>query len=256
MNAMHRIVLGALVAGSAWAPCGRAQAGNLDSPAAPDSTASAMFTLEDLYRKLDNPSNAVAPRGGAFAEPAEGPTNPSLHSLNDLMTLVTNRAPVPRTGQTTSYATGDDGATRYGVPWPSPRFALAATNGPGTNAVLDRLTGLMWTRHGDLADAVTGWTNAIQFCENLDYGGYTDWRLPNLLELQRTADYGSYAPALAPGHPFHSFFASDYAVYWTSSTSDGAWIRHYNPRTGKANVGVISATTGSGHVWPVRGGRK
>jgi hypothetical protein len=46
------------------------------------------------------------------------------------------KAPVPQTGQTTSYAAGDDGAIQAGVPWPSPRFT---DHGNGT--VRDNLTG-------------------------------------------------------------------------------------------------------------------
>ena len=48
-------------------------------------------------------------------------------------------AGVPKTGQTTFYATGDDGDLEKGVPWPSPRFT---DNGNGT--VTDNLTGLTW----------------------------------------------------------------------------------------------------------------
>ena len=40
-----------------------------------------------------------------------------------------NFAPVPKTGQTTSYATGDDGQLEKGVAWPYPRFT---DNGDGT----------------------------------------------------------------------------------------------------------------------------
>ncbi|MBV6341840.1 hypothetical protein HWQ67_09605, partial [Candidatus Magnetobacterium casensis] len=46
---------------------------------------------------------------------------------------------LPRTGQTSTYATGDDGAIQAGVAWPSPRFTAA------TNTVTDNLTGLVWT---------------------------------------------------------------------------------------------------------------
>ena len=35
-------------------------------------------------------------------------------------------APVPQTGQTTSYAAGDDGALKPGVAWPNPRFTDSA----------------------------------------------------------------------------------------------------------------------------------
>jgi len=45
-------------------------------------------------------------------------------------------APVPKTGQTTSYASGDDGDLELGTAWPSPRFT---DHGNGT--VTDNLTG-------------------------------------------------------------------------------------------------------------------
>ncbi len=43
------------------------------------------------------------------------------------------------TGQTTTYAAGDDGALRKGTAWPEVRFTV---NGDGT--VTDHLTGLIW----------------------------------------------------------------------------------------------------------------
>ena len=54
-------------------------------------------------------------------------------------------APVAKTGQTTSYATGDDGDFEKGVAWPSPRFT---DNDDGT--VCDHLTGLMWAKNANL----------------------------------------------------------------------------------------------------------
>jgi hypothetical protein len=51
-------------------------------------------------------------------------------------------APVPQTGQTASYAAGDDGDIQAGVPWPVPRFT---DNGNGT--VRDNLTGLIWLKN-------------------------------------------------------------------------------------------------------------
>jgi hypothetical protein len=53
-------------------------------------------------------------------------------------------APVEKTGQTTSYATGDDGELSKGVVWPNARFA---DNGDGT--VTDNLTGLMWLKNAN-----------------------------------------------------------------------------------------------------------
>jgi len=50
-------------------------------------------------------------------------------------------APMLKTGQTTSYATGDDGDLQRGIPWPNPRFT---DNEDGT--VTDNLTGLIWLK--------------------------------------------------------------------------------------------------------------
>ena len=53
-------------------------------------------------------------------------------------------APVHKTGQTTSYATGDDGDLEKGVAWPNPRFT---DNSDGT--VTDNLTGLIWLKNAN-----------------------------------------------------------------------------------------------------------
>ena len=59
-------------------------------------------------------------------------------------TMKGNYAPVPKTGQTTSYGTGDDGALQKGVAWPTPRFT---DNSNGT--VTDNLTRLIWMKNAN-----------------------------------------------------------------------------------------------------------
>jgi hypothetical protein len=51
-----------------------------------------------------------------------------------------------------------------------------------TNTVMDNLTGLVWARNANLGGTMT-WSNALAYCESLTYGGHSDWRLPNRLEL-------------------------------------------------------------------------
>lgn len=55
-------------------------------------------------------------------------------------------------------------------------------NGSEACVYLDNTTGLRWSRY----DGTTRtWENAITYCDGLNYGGYTDWRLPTQKELQQ-----------------------------------------------------------------------
>ena len=118
-------------------------------------------------------------------------------------------APVPKTGQITSYRDGDDGDYQMGVAWPAPRFT---DHGDGT--VTDNLTGLMWTKSANI-DGQKAWDDAIDWCNALDHGGHSDWRLPNRRELLSLIDRGEYSPGLPDGHPFTDVQNS---FYWSSST--------------------------------------
>ena len=57
-------------------------------------------------------------------------------------------------------------------------------NGDGT--ITDTDTSLMWTQ---LPGPATTWDSALTYAENLTTGGYSDWRLPNIKELQTLTDY-------------------------------------------------------------------
>ncbi len=158
-------------------------------------------------------------------------------------------APVLKTGQTTSYRTGDDGEHQKGVDTPGPRFT---DNGDGT--VTDNLTGLMWSKNANLYNSLKTWQYAIDYVNSLTLGSngcgtsYTDWRLPNRFELESLLCLGNYGPALPTGHPF-SNVQSNY--YWSSTThaedTNHAW--HVNMSSGNVfNSGKVTVS----YVWPVR----
>ena len=67
-------------------------------------------------------------------------------------------------------------------------------NGDGT--VNDAATGLMWQK-GEAPKAMK-WKAALSYCSTLDAGGYSDWRLPNVKELQSLVDYGRAPEAADP----------------------------------------------------------
>lgn len=173
-------------------------------------------------------------------------------------------APVPKTGQTEYYYTGDDGDLEKGVPWPTPRFT---DNDNGT--VTDNLTGLVWTKNANLF-GMKNWEDACDECAALSdatSGDLTDgsvagdWRLPNVRELQSLISYGFILPALpnteGTGHwmqndPF-AWVLSSY--YWSSSS-----LPHNAPDPYAWLVGFSGGYLSNGDksdvypVWCVRGG--
>lgn len=95
-------------------------------------------------------------------DPSASPA-PTMHSLEDIYNLIANigTAPVEKTGQTVSYAAGDDGILQKGVAWPAPRFT---DNGDATTT--DNLTGLIWLNDANRGGAMS-WTAALAYCNSL-----------------------------------------------------------------------------------------
>jgi len=96
----------------------------------------------------------------------------------------------------------------------SPSFT---DNGNGT--VTDNKTGLVW-QQGD--PGTRTWGSALSYCEGFDLGNKTDWRLPNVKELESITDDTKYNPAIDTNY-FPNAHASG---YWSSTTSAG-----YPPNT-------------------------
>ena len=61
--------------------------------------------------------------------------------------------------------------------------------------VVDTVTGLQWQYHdADMAGSPF-WPGALDYCENLTYAGFDDWRLPNKDELATIIDFGRRDPS-------------------------------------------------------------
>jgi len=166
---------------------------------------------------------------------------------------------VAATGQTVSYASGDDGALRKGIGLPEARFT---DNQDGS--VTDNVTGLVWLKNvGCFAPAV--WASALADANQLASGacGLTDdskagaWRLPNLIELESLIDASQSNPALPASNPFTNVAN---ILYWTSTGYFGgqlgsptAWVlRISDGRYINDTVQNIKTVSLNG-VWAVRG---
>jgi len=165
------------------------------------------------------------------------------------------------TGQTNCYNsfgvviscddTGQDGDLQLGVTSPSPRF-----NDREDGTVFDRLTGLMWAKNANLVSEGSTWQEAIDFANNYTLGAggcgasFTDWRLPNIRELQSLIDFSNQNPPLPAGHPFLNVLPGN---YWSSTTSanltNNAWL------VSMYSADVLDRNKNDDfYVWPVRRG--
>lgn len=248
---------------------GRSTAGSLDPTNAPGPT---MHTLEEIYQLqvatdlkvglLVSPqtlsSNSVVVNSGYYdattltnveadLKPANIKTNVTLFGIAGTMSSASSV--VPKTGQKTSYVANDDGAYQKGMVLPNPRFTAGAS-GDAVDCVTDNLTGLVWARNAYTTTKIT-WSIAITYCEGLSYGGQTDWRLPNIKELQSLIDFERYNPALPSGHPF---IGVQLGGYWTSSSGAGSAGNAWKVQLPNGNVNYESKSL-TGYVWPVRGGQ-
>jgi hypothetical protein len=60
---------------------------------------------------------------------------------------------------------------------------------------VDPSSGLMWTGKDNGNDV--SWKGAMNYCRDLRLAGYSDWRLPNMAELQGVFDLTANAPGQA-----------------------------------------------------------
>ena len=109
---------------------------------------------------------------------------------------------------------------------------LASFHDNGNGTVSDTSTGLMWqqdtARDGGGNYDLMNWEEALAYCEGLSLGGHTDWRLPNIKELDFLVDLSRYNPSINTVY-FPNTLASN---YWSSTTgadyTDGAWGMYFN----------------------------
>ncbi len=183
---------------------------------------------------------------------------------------------------------GPSNLSGAGKEWPATRFVLD----PSGKCLSDNLTGLMWPKNGIVGFKAeptgapiiqpnyantTGdlnylaWEFANDAMNKLNAAptklcGYSDWRLPNIVELKSLVNYdtklaadwlmyGSGSTSSGPicsGACFSNVLQGN--GYWSSSTSASnpgtAWTVDFSN-----GVVVAYDKPNPNYVWPVRGGR-
>jgi len=121
-----------------------------------------------------------------------------------------------KTGQTTSYYTGDDGTYQTGV---TPSYSRV------NEVVTDNVTGLEWQDNVEAKTTRKNWADAQTYCSSLglDGGG---WRLPSRKELVGLSDYGQINPGINP-----AFVNTMSYRYWSSTafpgTGNNVWVVNF-----------------------------
>jgi len=157
---------------------------------------------------------------GAVKPTSKGEDPPVLYVLAVRSGQAGGAVSLPRTGQTASYVSGDDGDLKKGAAWPDPRFTDI-----GNGTICDNLTGLMWEQ---APSGASDWVGALSYANNLDLGGHSDWRLPNVNELKSliNAAEGNFAGWLND----QGFSGVQTSNYWSSTTwaatPTSAWYVH------------------------------
>jgi len=234
---------------------GAADAGDAACVGQPDFTPCVVVTEPDRDHDVCLGEVCVSPGCG---DPSCAPPGPSFA--------------LPDTGQRDCYSTsatracptascaelcGQDAEHGWDAANPmDDRFAVEGT--AGEPVVRDGVTGLGWQGCsrglsgsacdvGAAADVL--WADALAYCDALEWGGFDDWRLPDVLEAHGLMDYGEaggVTVAAFPNAPARRHFTS------TSYAGDvgGVWVAPFSGDDGR--LGVLASVTSPASTGAVR----
>ena len=156
-----------------------------------------------------------------------------------------------RTGEITCPAEGEDyygqDATYAAKGACLEKSFTPATFG-GEEVVIDNNTGIMWQKYAS-SEEYTHY-QAVSYCADLEYAGYSDWRLPNVVELYSIMDFGEffmgYGRQVAIDTDYFPAFTDPFYRMWSSVSNPNSsaqaryvWyyhepqFTHYLPKTDK-----------------------
>ena len=252
-------------------------AGVLDPTDGPGGTNSSMYTIDDVYNRLNT---GAAGSKQTFTEPSAVPPTGTMRTLNDIM----GKAPAKDDtdgAKANHVLTGKKfwGLTTAGWGLQTGTAPVVYTcdctgcslsplgrwcdNNNGT--VRDMSTGLLWLKDAEWGGQYAFWSNGMSLTNAHDRAamvknGYPatltdgssagDWRLPTKKELVGITT-GTESIISSSMYKFMNVQAE---WYWSSSTDAGNTGSAWYVRMGSGAVGSGDKTVGN-YVWPVRGGQ-
>lgn len=125
-------------------------------------------------------------------------------------------------------------------------FTVLAISSKRQKVVLDNNTGLMWQQ--SVPGKSYTWANAKTYCSNLEYAGYSDWRVPDPQELLTIVDNSTFDPAVSTTNFPDLSSVTGFFYLWTDKdnkddTHNAYYFRPYsgdiedgNPKTALSNI--------------------
>lgn len=119
------------------------------------------------------------------------------------------------------------------------------------NGVADEINGIMWLQNAAMIKQPLKWRRIFDIIKDMNLQkrhGYSDWRIPNIRELESLTDMTTHSPAIVSP----DFFSDVQPFYWSSTTSvfdpRYAWTLY----TEDGNIGVGYKRHPEFFMWPVR----
>ena len=123
-------------------------------------------------------------------------------------------------------------------------FSVARFSDIGNGTIKDNYTGLIWQKYS--SSSLMTWEEALAYSKTITLAGKSDWRIPNIKEIQSLNDPALYKPSFNKTY-FPNVISGN---YWSSTTliqtTSKAWdinvdygIVSYSDKTGKEYVILV-----------------
>ena len=107
-----------------------------------------------------------------------------------------------------------------------PAAELAVSGKEGEKTETDSISKLMWQKN--YPKEAKNWKEALAYCTKLEYAGFSDWRMPNVMEMASNLNYDGLDLAATGGAMEKIFWTSTYMpdnpAYQYTAASDWAII--------------------------------